>query len=116
MMPITKDELKAARVARRPVMFSQHTVSTNASKERSDDDMSCTWVEVCIESIVGTYIGYRYKFEGKWHPEPDGYGEPGDGYYFGHSKTVEVWLFVTHENRKPIMTFPFDVNESEEVE
>ena len=107
-------ELKAARIARRPAMFSQHTVSTSASKERSDDGRSCAWVEVSVEPIVGMYIGYRYKFEGKWQPEPDGYDEPGEGYYFSQSKTVEVWLFVTHENRKPIMTFPFDVNDSEE--
>ena len=109
-------ELKAARIARRPVMFSQHTVSTSASKERPNDNMYCAWEEVSIESIVGTYIGYRYKFNGKWKPELDSYYEPGEGHYFSQSKTVEVWLFVTHENRKPIMTFPFDASESEEVE
>ena len=101
-------ELKAARIARRPVMFSKHTINTSVSKNRPDD-RTCVWLEDRIEPIVGTYIGYRYKFEGKWKDEPDSYYEPGDGCYFAQSKTVEVWLFVTHDNRKPIAVFPFEV-------
>lgn len=101
-------ELKIARVARRPALFSEHTISKSVAKERSDDNESCVWVEETIEPIVGTYIGYRYKFNGKWKPEPDSYYEPGDGYYFAQTKTVEVWMFVTHENRKPIAVFPFE--------
>jgi len=73
-------------------------------------------LEESIEPIVGTYIGYRYKFEGVWRDEPDSYYEPGEGCYFAQSKTIEVWLFVTHENRKPIAVFPFDIKQNEEVE
>ena len=107
---LEKRELKAARIARRLVMFSEHTINTSVRKERPDDNRSCMWTAQSIEPIVGVYIGYRYKFEGKWKDEPDSYDEPGDGCYFAQSKTIEVWLFVTHENRKPIMVFPFDTN------
>lgn len=62
-----------------------------------------------IVSHRAMYIGYRYKFNGKWeadmvmrhHDDP---GEP----YFNQSEAVEVWMFVTHENRKPIPVFPFE--------
>jgi hypothetical protein len=107
-------ELKATRVARRPVLFSTHTISKSVAKERPDDNMACVWVEESIEPITGTYIGYRYKFNGKWTPNPDNYYEPGEGYYFGQTKTVEVWLFVIHENRNPIAVFPFEIKEEAE--
>jgi len=108
-------ELKAARTARRPVMFSKHTINTSASKVRPDD-RACVWLEERIEPIVGAYIGYRYKFEGKWKDNPDSYDEPGEGCYFAQSKTIEVWLFVTHDNRNPIAVFPFEFEGVKKVE
>jgi len=108
-------ELKAARTTRRPVMFSKHTINTSVSKNRPDA-RTCVWLEERIEPIVGVYIGYRYKFEGKWKDNLDNYYEPGEGCYFAQSKTIEVWLFVTHENRKPIAVSPFDIKQNEEVE
>lgn len=73
-------KLKAERIKRRPVLFSEHTISKSVAKKRPDDAMSCTWIEETIEPIVGTYIGYRYKFDGEWKPEPDNYYEPGGGH------------------------------------
>ena len=65
-----------------------------------------------ITEYRAMYIGYRYKSNGEWltryHCEN---WETADGWeeeYYSNRETVEVWLFVTHDNRNPIAVFPFD--------
>jgi hypothetical protein len=72
-----------------------------------------------ITSYHAMYIGYRFKQNG----EVDSYRStgyyadelPDDIPYFSIDETVEVWMFITHENRNPIPVFPFEF-ESEETE
>jgi len=59
------------------------------------------------------YIGYRYKFNGKWNTTGPYAYDVEDTYvdYFASSETVEVWMFVTHDNRNPIPVFPFEIEQ-----
>jgi len=65
-----------------------------------------------VTSYQAMYIGYRFKFNGRW--ESTGNYEYGDvENYFAQSETVEVWMFVTHDNRNPIAVFPFEIKVEE---
>jgi len=67
-----------------------------------------------VTSYRAMYIGYRYKFNGGWEAHRP-YGPEDDYYdYFAQSKAVEVWMFVTHDNRNPVAVFPFEIEGQEE--
>lgn len=80
------------------------------------------WEAEVITSYHAMYIGYRYKYNGYWETEIQYEYEDGNTYAYDgiprfiQSETVEVWLFVTHDNRKPIEVFPFECPEYEECE
>ena len=68
------------------------------------------WERGIITERHAMYIGYRYKFNGHnviaemWDEENVIYG-------FIQEESVEVWMFVTHENRNPIPVFPFEIEQ-----
>ena len=124
------------RAARRPELGSWHTITERAVKMR--DDRKVTWQSEPIQDLDARikktgglgrhgewipdppiteyramFIGYRFKFNGEWgwtRGDEDGESEE----YFSQKETVEVWLFVTHANRKPVEVFPFDYPEDED--
>lgn len=63
-----------------------------------------------IASYRAMYIGYRHKQNGHWE-SGGGWDDGGIENYFKPSESVEIWLFVTHENRNPILVFPFEVKQ-----
>ena len=69
-----------------------------------------------VTSYRAMYIGYRFKFNGEWKTTGAFAHDIEDTYkrYFSWSETVEVWMFVTHDNRNPVAVFPFEIKEEEQ--
>jgi len=115
----------------RPELGSWHTITERAVKQYEGDkrwweseiisDLDYrkgTWKtdrETCIKEFFpeiiteyrAMYIGYRYKKNG-WvlsYEHPVGVYER----WLAPDETVEIWLFITHENRKPVEVFPFPI-------
>ena len=65
-----------------------------------------------ITSYRAMYVGYRFKKNGERtiYRSTGYYADeyPEDISYLKIDETVEVWMFVTHENRNPIAVMPFD--------
>jgi hypothetical protein len=101
--------LKAERAARRPEFGTWHTIAGQHKAVKVRDGDTVSWQKEPITESKGMYIGYRYKFEGEWKEELPSYYEPAEGHYFSQSKTVEVWVFVLDERRKPTEVFPFEI-------
>ena len=71
------------------------------------------WECESVTECKAMYIGYRYKRNGTFSYDYDNhdfdYYEDFRGFQVRES--VEVWMFVTHENRKPIPVFPFGIQQ-----
>ena len=104
---------------KRPELGSWHTITEHAIKRHPGNKV--LWVGIPIKhsdfrhnpptittEYNAMYIGYRFKFNGS-HESGQWDDEPYE--YFSQSESVEVWMFVTHENRNPIPVFPFEVKQ-----
>lgn len=123
-----KRERSRNRAARRPQLGSWHTITERAIKVHEGKqviwqaepikDVDYRYARKLfgdqktvqqIRSYRAMYIGYRFKFNGEWKTHTSGDWDEIDESYFHQRETVEVWLFVTHDNRNPIPVFPFEV-------
>lgn len=112
---MTKDKKKNL-AARRPQLFSWHTITERAEKVRYENTQPIIvqWHAIEIPPIRARYIGYRHKFDGHLVVANVWGDDDWVSWGFIQDRSVEVWLFFINEHQNPIPVFPFDYPELED--